>query len=224
MYSCILMDPPWQERGGGKIKRGADRHYPLVKTKAMPLLIAGSGVFDPAPDCHLWMWATNNFLPDALWLMDALGFRYLTNAVWCKDRMGLGQYLRGQHELLLLGVQGSGPAVRTAARNLPSVIRAPRGKHSAKPEEAYQLIEARTFGPRLEMFSRTARQGWTCWGNEVDVGAAGVAQPGRKRAEAEEGGVGRIECSPSEEGISTHTTLLQQYEWGGRRDYSNDFD
>lgn len=166
MYPCILMDPPWQERGGGKIKRGADRHYPLVPTKQMPRLIMGSGAFNPAPDCHLWMWATNSFLPDALWLMDALGFRYITNAVWVKDRIGLGQYLRGQHELLLLGVQGSGPAVRTDARDLPSVIRAPRGKHSVKPKAAYELIEARTHGPRLEMFARARRPGWSSWGNE----------------------------------------------------------
>lgn len=27
-YKTIYMDPPWAEQGGGKIKRGADRHYP----------------------------------------------------------------------------------------------------------------------------------------------------------------------------------------------------
>jgi hypothetical protein len=32
-YGTILADPPWLERGGGKIKRGADRHYPLMKTR-----------------------------------------------------------------------------------------------------------------------------------------------------------------------------------------------
>ena len=30
------MDPPWYETGGGKIKRGADRHYDLVKTPDLP--------------------------------------------------------------------------------------------------------------------------------------------------------------------------------------------
>src|SRR5690606_18201505 len=29
-YGCAAMDPPWPERGGGKSKRGADRHYPLL--------------------------------------------------------------------------------------------------------------------------------------------------------------------------------------------------
>lgn len=207
MYSCILMDPPWQERGGGKVKRGADKHYPLVPTKHLPFLILGSGVFRPADDCHLWMWATNTFLPDALWLMEALGFRYLTNAVWCKDRMGLGQYLRGQHELLLLGVQGSGPAVRTSARNLPSVISAKRGAHSAKPEAAYKLIEARTVGPRLEMFARNARPGWDCWGNEVnETGTDETAVDGGKPLPPEASSDGRRE---------RHSSYPSYYEWGG---------
>ena len=30
-YKTILADPPWYQRGGGKIKRGADRHYPILK-------------------------------------------------------------------------------------------------------------------------------------------------------------------------------------------------
>jgi len=30
-YRTIYADPPWNQTGGGKIKRGADRHYPLLK-------------------------------------------------------------------------------------------------------------------------------------------------------------------------------------------------
>ena len=166
MYQTILMDPPWNERGGGKIKRGADRHYPLLKTREMPRVIYQSGVWRPALNAHLYMWATNNFLPDALWLLGSLGFTYKTNVVWTKSRAGLGQYFRGQHELLLFGVCGSGPAARTSRRDLCSVIQAPRTRHSAKPEAAYQLIEARSQAPRLEMFARAAREGWDAWGNE----------------------------------------------------------
>ena len=166
-YSTILMDPPWNERGGGKIKRGADKHYDLVKTRDMPRVIYNSGVWRPATDCHLYMWATNNHLPDALWLMDLLGFRYKTNVVWTKDRIGLGQYFRGQHELLLFGVRGSGFKVKTDDRTLKSWMHAKRGKHSAKPSEFYELIEARSCGPYLEMFARDSRDGWDSWGNEV---------------------------------------------------------
>jgi N6-adenosine-specific RNA methylase IME4 len=159
------------ERGGGKIKRGADRHYPLMKTAQMPGVIYQSGVWRPAMNAHLYMWATNNFLPDALWLMKALNFTYKTNVVWVKlGKLGLGQYFRGKHELLLFGVRGKGYEVRTDKRNLTSVIEAPRGAHSAKPLEAYHLIEQRSRGPYLEMFCRSPRNGWISWGNGIPPG------------------------------------------------------
>jgi N6-adenosine-specific RNA methylase IME4 len=173
-YATLLLDPPWLERGAGKVKRGADRHYPLLKTHAMPPVIFGSGVWFPHECAHMYLWVTNNFLPDGLWLMDVLGFRYVTNVVWAKQRVGLGQYFRGQHELLLFGVRkgASQPTLfRSERKNIPSLLNADRGKHSAKPVEAYELIEARSTCPeglgRLEMFARSERPGWTSWGNEL---------------------------------------------------------
>lgn len=83
-YKTIYADPPWMERGGGKIKRGADRHYNLMKTSdiiALPILnlIHKDG-------CHLYLWATNNHLPDALKVINAWGFEYVTIITWLKDR------------------------------------------------------------------------------------------------------------------------------------------
>jgi N6-adenosine-specific RNA methylase IME4 len=42
-------------------------------------------------------------------------------------------------------------------------------RHSQKPEIAYQIIE-RLYPTqsRLELFARAKRDGWHCWGNEVD--------------------------------------------------------
>lgn len=166
------MDPPWNERGGGQSVRGAQRHYPLLKTWQMPQVIYQSGVWFPYDDAHLYMWVTNNFLKDGQWLMEALGFRFVTTIVWGKDKAGIGQYFRGRHELLLFGVreEGSGYAVKTSDRTIVSChIDAPRGKHSKKPETAYDLVEARSAGPYLELFARNERPGWTSWGNELDV-------------------------------------------------------
>lgn len=168
MYPTILMDPPWYETGGGKIKRGADRHYRLVKTPDLPRVIIQSPEWKPADDCHLYMWATNSHLADAIWLMGTLGFKYKTNVVWTKPgRMGLGQYFRGQHELLLFGVRGKGYNVRTDNKTISSWVQAPRGKHSQKPSRFYDIIEARSHGPYLEMFARAERDGWTSWGDQV---------------------------------------------------------
>jgi N6-adenosine-specific RNA methylase IME4 len=193
---CILLDPPWNERGAGKTKRGADRHYGLLKTRDIPGVVRGSGLWDPHPDAHVWMWCTNNRLPDGLWVLGELGVRYVTNAVWVKTadperapgaresgvarvrdlalQIGLGQYLRGSHELLLFGVMRGGRGQNThtwkGRRDIPSVIRARRTRHSAKPAESYDMIESVSFGPRLEFFARSTRPGWQSWGDEAPEG------------------------------------------------------
>jgi N6-adenosine-specific RNA methylase IME4 len=178
MFTTLLLDPPWPENGGGKIKRGADKHYSTIKKKEEILrVIMQSGVYRPADDAHMWMWVTNNYLPWGLWLMEALGFRYVTNVPWTKaGRMGIGQYARGCHEILLFGVRGKGYAAcrydeETEKRHYirtDSLVGIPRpGRHSQKPEEAYAMIEHLSAPPYLEMFSREIRPNWYSWGNEV---------------------------------------------------------
>jgi N6-adenosine-specific RNA methylase IME4 len=167
-YGTILADPPWLERGGGKIKRGADRHYPLMHTKdicALPVATLA------APDAHLYLWVTNNFLPDGLQVMAAWEFRYVTMITWTKDRFGLGQYFRGMTEHCLFGVRGKpGYRVDESGRRCQGVtlINAPRSQHSAKPWELRQMIERVSPGPYLELFARESAHGWDVWGNQVE--------------------------------------------------------
>lgn len=61
----------------------------------------------------------------------------------------------------------------------PSVevgLRAPRKRHSAKPEGVQDLLErlvgANAQGPDecLELYARRFRKGWTCFGNELPNG------------------------------------------------------
>jgi N6-adenosine-specific RNA methylase IME4 len=43
-----------------------------------------------------------------------------------------------------------------------------RGLHSEKPEAAYEMIERAYPGlPRIELFARAKRDGWSVWGNEI---------------------------------------------------------
>lgn len=184
----MLVDPPWPEHGGGKVKRGADRHYKLLSVRDIPRVITTAPPFRLGDDAHLWLWTTNNYLPHALAMVPLLGFRYVTNIAWVKMadyelrvlpgpvymvglatdalQIGLGQYFRGAHELLLFATRGKA-SVPAPADRLPSVVIAPRGRHSKKPEEFYERIERVSHGPRLEMFARSSREGWTSWGNEV---------------------------------------------------------
>jgi len=177
-FKTLLIDPPWNETGGtakskafGAGPRGADVHYPTMKTKEIPEVIKGSGMFRPAPDSHLYLWSSKSFVPDALWVMDQLGFRYVTMLTWAKSdkRFGLGRYFRGKTEPLLFGVRGKGLDVCTEAKNIDDLIIAPRSTHSRKPVEAYQKIEARSLAPFVEIFGRGAfgRPGWEIWGNEA---------------------------------------------------------
>jgi N6-adenosine-specific RNA methylase IME4 len=127
-----MLDPPWNETGGGRIRRGADRHYSLLTTNEIIQTVKESGAFIPDPEgCHLYLWATNNFLEDGLRVIRELGFRYITNIVWVKDRFGLGQYFRGQHELCLFAVKGR---LMTRNRRTSTVITERKREHSRKPE------------------------------------------------------------------------------------------
>lgn len=167
-YKTIYADPPWPERGGGKIKRGADRHYPLMtveQIKALPVQRLAS------PDgCHLYLWTTNNYLPEAFEVIKAWGFEYVTAITWAKDKIGLGQYFRGLTEHCLFA---------TTAKRLPyksiegkrqqgvTGFFAAKTEHSAKPCEMRQMIERVSYAPRVELFARQQHPGWDCWGNET---------------------------------------------------------
>jgi len=194
IWKTSLLDPPWEERGSGKIKRGADRWYPLLKTKDMPGVILGSGLWTPDENAHVYMFVTNTFLPDGLWLLKELGARYITNLAWTKKRPGIGRYFRGKHELLLFATIGRGWAVRTAPNNIESTLDTAeedgedyffdgdsveaehemengKRKHSAKPRIFYDLIESRSQGPYAEFFARSLRPGWQTFGNDVALTA-----------------------------------------------------
>ena len=150
-FKTVMLDPPWNERGGGKIKRGADKPYPLLKTPDIVRTILQSQHWnDIDENAHMYLWVTNNFLEDGLFVMKSLGFRYVTNIVWVKDRIGLGQYARGKHEILLFGTRGKNHTTAKKENNkLASVINAKRDKHSKKPEESFEWIESRSHGPYL---------------------------------------------------------------------------
>ena len=170
-YRCTAIDAPWNERGGGRIKRGADRHYGLLSTPDIIRVILQSGSWYPADNAHLWLWVTDNYLPDGLQVMSALGFRYIRTLVWFKVRndklqVGLGQYLRGSHELCLFGSRGKS----MMPKNKPLSVVAERTVHSRKPDEAYSVIETVSPGPRLEMFARSPRPGWDTWGDQAEGG------------------------------------------------------
>jgi N6-adenosine-specific RNA methylase IME4 len=164
-YRVIYADPPWDIGQTGA--RGASRHYDLLNLDNIKGMGEAVQVL-AAPDSVLLLWVTNNALPAGLAVMEAWGFRYVSNAAWDKYYMGLGNYVRNSHELLLLGIRGK---VTPKFRGQRSVLHFPRMEHSVKPAEMYPMIERLFDGPYLELFARSrpnSQSKWSIWGNECD--------------------------------------------------------
>ncbi len=168
-YPIILADPPWpyEHNAFGCWTLDVEEHYPTMELEdicAMPVIELA------APNALLFLWSPTPKLEEAMAVIRAWGFNYRTGLVWIKQRTGTGQYLRQRHEHLLIARRGEFPTPEPANRP-DSVIEAPRREHSRKPDEAYELIE-RMYPdlPKIELFARTARAGWTAWGNEAPIG------------------------------------------------------
>jgi len=159
-FSTIYADPPWQY-GNQATRASTGDHYAGMSVDdicALPIMPLA------AENAHLHLWTTNAFLFDAQRVLESWGFEYKSCFVWVKPQIGMGNYWRVSHEFLLLGVRGS---LSFADQSLRSWIEAPRGQHSAKPEQIRDLIHKASPGPRLELFARRSVEGWTCWGNEI---------------------------------------------------------
>jgi N6-adenosine-specific RNA methylase IME4 len=176
-FGTILADPPWQfQNRTGKV---APEHKRLSRYSTMTLEdICALPVKDIVADtAHLYLWVPNALLPWGLQVMEAWDFRYISNIVWHKvrkdggsDGRGVGFYFRNVTEILLFGVRGKNARTLDPGRSQVNMIQSRKREHSRKPDEQYEIIEKCSWGPRLEMFSRGKRRGWTAWGNQADHG------------------------------------------------------
>jgi N6-adenosine-specific RNA methylase IME4 len=118
-------------------------------------------------DCHLYVWTTQKFLPLTFEIIKEWGFNYIFTMVWHKpggfQPVGLPQY---NCEFCLFARKGSLPFNDTKAFN--TCFNAQRKEHSRKPDEFYQLVKRVSPEPRIDIFSREKRDGFSQYGNEVD--------------------------------------------------------
>jgi N6-adenosine-specific RNA methylase IME4 len=105
------------------------------------------------------------------------GFTYKSNIVWHKvrkdggsDGRGVGFYFRNVTELILFGVRGKNARTLAPGRRQVNLLATRKREHSRKPDEQYDIIEACSPGPFVELFGRGTRKGWTTWGNQADDG------------------------------------------------------
>lgn len=165
-WRCLLADPPWsfQDRA---TRGAAERHYPTMDGVAIANMPVREVV---AADAYLGLWVPDTHLELGLAVARAWGFEYRHLFVWTKVsaagrlQIGLGHRIRKAHEVALICTQGRPERLDAG---VPSACLAPRTRHSAKPPDLHQALERLCAGPRLELFQRTAREGWTGWGNEA---------------------------------------------------------
>lgn len=173
-FRVLLADPPWlfgdRLPGGG---RGASKHYSCMDEYA----IARFTLPPLADNATLILWRVASMVEEASMVVRVWGFTPKSEIVWVKTRkrdapgtparpkLGMGRQVRNAHEVAIIATRGKGAP--RLSKSEPSVIFAPRAKHSRKPDASYELIERLYEGPRVELFATRERAGWTCYGSSL---------------------------------------------------------
>lgn len=166
VYEVISIDPPWPYRDGAD-----DNDYDPKGNRAacpypeMSLEEIGALELPVADDCVLWLWTTHKFMRHSFALLDRWGFQERAILTWCKDRMGLGRWLRSQSEFCIMATKGK-PLIDLT--NQTTVLHGPMREHSRKPDEFYAMVESLCPGRKIDWFSREKRPGWAQVGNEPE--------------------------------------------------------
>jgi N6-adenosine-specific RNA methylase IME4 len=163
-YRVIVIDPPWpyEVRDEDPSRRGV-RPYATMSIAAIRATQV-SGIAHE--DCIVWLWVTNHHMREGYDLLRAWGFEPKTILTWAKDKMGTGDWLRGQTEHCIMAVRGK-PVVTLT--NQTTLLQAPVRAHSQKPVGFYDLVE--TLCPAslyADLFSRYRHNDkWDCHGDEA---------------------------------------------------------
>ena len=173
-YQILYVDPPWKYQNE-EIRGNAKDKYPTMSDKE--LLNFNINQFADEKQCALIIWITSPKLDFGMELLKKWGFTHKTVLfTWIKTTKegepicGLGFYTRSSTEICLLGTRGKNMMGWKRSCNIKQVIFEQRREHSRKPEQAITRINE-LFIPELrkiEIFARTKRPGWDCWGNETN--------------------------------------------------------
>jgi len=176
-FKTVLADPPW--RFINRTGKVAPEHRRLSRYGTLSVEEIGALPVSQIVEstAHLYLWVPNALLPEGLQVMKAWGFSYKSNIIWHKlrkdggsDGRGVGFYFRNVTEVILFGTRGKNARTLPPGRRQVNYLGTRKREHSRKPDEQYELIEACSPGPRVELFARGIRTNWASWGDQADEG------------------------------------------------------
>lgn len=161
-YEIIVIDPPWQYSKAVDDNYNPEGHrgscpYPTMTIEEIKKIEIPS-----SKDCVLWLWTTHRHMRYAFELLDEWGFTEKSILTWCKQKMGIGKWLRSKSEFCVMAVKGK-PKVNLT--NETTVLEGKSREHSRKPDEFYAMVEKLCVGRKLDYFSREKRKGWDTYGS-----------------------------------------------------------
>ena len=172
-FKTVVVDPPWTPTLNSGFKNAKSKAYP---TKFYPTLGLDEICYMKPPlatQAHLYIWCIAQHVDWGYKVAKTWGAQPIILWTWKKPGLGVGRF-RCNTEYILVARVGSrhgnpfGQGGRYAQATEGTCFEWPRGKHSEKPDEFYQLVEKLSPAPRLDMYARVCRENWTSWGNEID--------------------------------------------------------
>lgn len=163
-FRTLIIDPPWPVEKIARYIRPNQvvMDYPtmtLERIAALPIqeLMAPSG-------CHVYLWFTQKYRRFVFELFDKWGVKDECFLTWVKN-VGFTPYSwMYSTEHVLFGRVGDLALQKLGVRlDFNGKVR----EHSRKPDEFYQIVREVSPEPRLDFFSREARDGFQQYGNET---------------------------------------------------------
>jgi N6-adenosine-specific RNA methylase IME4 len=175
-YATVVADPPWSPSLGSTWrtartdKARPQKHYATLTVAEIVALRPPA-----AKQAHLWLWCLNQHVEWGVRVAREWGFEPVQMLTWCKPGLGVGRFQCNTEQVLVArkGSRHGNPFGATGG----TWFNWPRGRHSAKPDEFFTLVEQVSPGPYLEMYARAERPGWDHFGNEAPASIELVNRP-----------------------------------------------
>lgn len=118
----------------------------------------------------LFLWTIDKYLIEAQRMAEGLGYKLHARMIWNKlNGIPAAFTVRFGHEYMLYMYKGKMiPVAKEERGKILDVFEERVKRHSQKPEVSFEIIN-RLYPDlkKLEMYARSEREGYDCWGNEV---------------------------------------------------------